>query len=217
MPDTLRPIECRVSVWLGLRLLAQFSVPWPDAVAESRWSPFWIDAMTTQIELIHGMTIFTEIKEFAGFSIESQRYIRRSLDIGSGDVRAIERWSECPQERSEVRAQEQIYRQLDLLRAILRQAPANVRQSEFLTPLIELSTFDLDSGELDGFASYRFLYERLLGSRARPWLPSAFCAVALMPQVKPVRRIGLLSTLGDAVVATWSACEPSFYPEQIDA
>ena len=140
-----------------------------------------------------------------------------SEDIGSGDGEAIERWSECPQERGAVRAQVQIYRRLDPLRAMLRQAPANLRQSEFLTPLIELSAFDLDSGELDGFAPYRFLYERLLGSRARPWLPSAFCAAVLMPQVKPIRRIGLLSSLGDAAIAPWSKQEPGFYPEQIDA
>ena len=103
------------------------------------------------------------------------------------------------------------------MRAMLGQGPAHRRQSAFLTRLIELSTFDLDSGDLDGFAPYRFLYERLLGGRARPWLPSAFCAAVLMPQVKPIRRIGLLTTLGDAAVAPWSKQEPGFYPEQIDA
>jgi hypothetical protein len=173
--------------------------------------------MTKQIELTRGVAIFTEIEEFAGFSFESQRYIRRSLDVASTDTQAIARWSDSAQERSTVRAQAHIYRHLDQMRALLGQRPAHGRQSAFLPLLIELTKFDVESGELDGFAPYRFLYERLLGSRVRPWLPSAFCAVALMPQVKPIRRIGLLNTMGDAAIGPWSDQEPVFHPEQIDA
>lgn len=173
--------------------------------------------MTKQIELIPGVAIFTEIGEFAGFSMESQRYIRRSLDVASGSARAIERWSDGPNEGNAVRAQAQTYRQLGEIRAMVEQAPTGGRQGAFLTPLIDLSSFDLDSGDLDGFAPYRFLYERLLGSRVRPWLPSAFSAVALMPHVKPIRRVGLLCSLGEAAVARWSEREPRFYPEHIDA
>ena len=66
--------------------------------------------MTKQIESSHGVAIFTEIGEFAGFSIESQHYIRRSIDIASGDAQAIVRWSENAQERSAVRLQAQSYR-----------------------------------------------------------------------------------------------------------
>jgi hypothetical protein len=124
---------------------------------------------------------------------------------------------ESPQEQGHVEAQAQAYRWLGHLRAALGKRLAQERQSAFLALLIQLSIFDLNSGELDGFPSYRFLYERLLGSRIRPWLPSAFCAVALLPQVKPMRRASLLSTLGDAAVASWSQHEPGFHPEQTAA
>lgn len=173
--------------------------------------------MTKQIEMSPGVAIFSEIEEFAGFSIESQYYIRRSLDVASGEPQAIERWLYGGQGSRAVRAQAQIYGCLDQMRAMLELPRAHQRQSAFLTLLIELSAFDLGSGDLDGFAPYRFLYERLLGSLSRPWLPSAFCAAALMPQVKPMRRISLLSTLGDAVVVPWPEQEPSFRPERIDA
>jgi hypothetical protein len=173
--------------------------------------------MSNRNEFNRGVAIFTEMEEFAGFSMESQRYIRRSLDIAGGDPRAIARWSQDRHERSAVEAQAQIYERLNQMRGWLRKGFAHERQSAFLALLIELSSFDLDSGELDGFAPFRFLYERLLGSRVRPWLPSAFCAVALLPEVKPMRRACLLSTLGDAAIASWSKKEPAFHPEQIAA
>jgi hypothetical protein len=173
--------------------------------------------MTNQVVLTRGVSIFGEIQEFAGFSIESKHYIRRSIDVASGDAQAIERWSNGPQDRDAIRAQAHIYRSLVPLRTRVEEGLSKGRHSEFLPLLIELSAFDLDSGDLDGFPPYRFLYERLLGSRVRPWLPSAFCAVAVMPQMKPIRRIGLLSTLGEAIVARWSQQEPSFHPEQIEA
>ena len=171
--------------------------------------------MEHQVILTRGVSIFGEIQEFAGFSLESQLYIRRSLDIASGEAGAMGRCLECSQDTSVVRGQELLYGSLDYLRAILDEGSMPRRQSEFLPLLVELSVFDLDSGDLDGFPPYRFLYERLLGSRVRPWLPSAFCAAAVMPHVKPMRRVGLLSTLGEALVASWSEQEPSFYPEQV--
>jgi hypothetical protein len=214
MRATRKPIGNRVPACFDL-LGHVASAPSPDAFSAER-SFMWRVEMTKLIELIPGVAIFAEMGEFAGFSVESQRYIRRSLDVASGNARAIERWSGDLNEGDAVRAQAHIYRRLDQMRAMLRQAACK-GQSGFLNLLIGLSTFDLESGDLDGFDPYRFLYERLLGSRARPWLPSAFCAVALLPQVKPIRRIGLLKTLGDSAVGPWSEREPAFYPEQIDA
>lgn len=173
--------------------------------------------MSKQTQSNQCFAIFTEIEEFAGFSIESQQYIRRSLDVASGETQAIERWLDSPRDRGAIPEHMQVYRFLDQLRVTLGKRTARQHQGAFLRLLIELSSFDLGNGDLDGFAPYRFLYERLLGSRARPWLPSAFCAAVLMPQVKPMRRVRLLSTLGDAVVAPWSEKEPSFHPELIAA
>ncbi|MDP5122979.1 MAG: hypothetical protein NWP84_03770, partial [Cyanobium sp. MAG_04] len=36
--------------------------------------------------------------------------------------------------------------------------------------------FDLSQERINSFSAFRFLYERLLGAAARPYLPAAFCA-----------------------------------------
>ncbi|MGB3167393.1 MAG: hypothetical protein WBA68_11525, partial [Alteraurantiacibacter sp.] len=78
---------------------------------------------------------------------------------------------------------------------------------------------DLAQEMIDGFSAYRFLYERLLGAAARPFLPAAFCGAAALPQIAPERRKMLLQSLSEAAAtaAGWSSREPSFFPERIDA
>jgi len=72
--------------------------------------------------------------------------------------------------------------------------------------------------KLTGFASFRFLYERLLGADARPWLPSAFCAASALPQIRPERRKKLLQSISEAAATApgWSTREPAFFPEWVD-
>ena len=84
--------------------------------------------------------------------------------------------------------------------------------------LIRLTAFDLAQERLTGFSAYRFLYERLLGAEVRPWLPSAFCAAAALPQIRPERRRGLLQSISEAAATApgWSARSPTFYPEWVD-
>jgi len=62
------------------------------------------------------------------------------------------------------------------------------------------------------------LYERLLGADIRPWLPSAFCAAAALPQIRPERRKKLLQSISEAAATApgWSTREPAFYPEWVD-
>jgi hypothetical protein len=67
-----------------------------------------------------------------------------------------------------------------------------------LGKLVRLTAFDLAQEKLTGFSSYRFLYERLLGADVRPWLPSAFCAAAALPQIRPERRKKLLQSISEA-------------------
>jgi len=88
----------------------------------------------------------------------------------------------------------------------------------FLAQLVTLSAFDLGQGPIACFAAYRFLYERLLGADARPWLPAAFCAAAAMPHVPPGKRKILLQSISEAAVTAtgWSKRPPSFYPEWVD-
>ena len=85
-------------------------------------------------------------------------------------------------------------------------------------PLTTMTAFDLGQERLPDFASYRFLYERLLGGHARPWLPGAFCAAASLPHLHPDKRRTLLQSISEAAATApgWSAREPSFYPEWVD-
>jgi hypothetical protein len=57
-----------------------------------------------------------------------------------------------------------------------------------------------------------------MSAAARPWLPSAFCAAAALPQIRPERRKMLLQSLSEAAATAprWSDRAPSFYPEYIE-
>src|SRR3546814_13799222 len=87
-----------------------------------------------------------------------------------------------------------------------------------MAPLVAVSAFDLGQDRLPSFAAYRFLYERLLGAHARPWLPGAFCAAASLPHLHPDKRKILLQSISEAAATApgWSAREPSFFPEWVD-
>ncbi|MCP5751472.1 hypothetical protein NL359_40760, partial [Klebsiella pneumoniae] len=65
----------------------------------------------------------------------------------------------------------------------------------FMTPLLMVTAFDLGQGRLTTFGAYRFLYERLVGAEARPWLPAAFCAASALPHLHPELRRKLLQSL----------------------
>ena len=78
--------------------------------------------------------------------------------------------------------------------------------------------FDLAQERLGCFSAYRFLYERLLGPNARPWLPAAFCGAAALPQIRPFTRKALLQSISEAAATApgWSDAAPSFYPEWVE-
>jgi hypothetical protein len=115
-----------------------------------------------------------------------------------------------------IHQQAQMYGSIERMRAQLA-GRRSMSDSAFLALLIELTRYDLDVGELDGFVPYRFLYERLLGAPVRPWLPGAFGAVALTVKLKVAHRIALLASLEQAIAGRWSDREPSFYPERVDS
>jgi hypothetical protein len=89
----------------------------------------------------------------------------------------------------------------------------------FMAPLMRVTAQDLALEQIESFSAYRFLYERLLGAKARPWLPAAFCAAAALPQIRPARRKVLLQSLSEAAATApgWSDREPCFYPEKVEA
>lgn len=165
-----------------------------------------------------GAMALSEMKEFAGFAASTQRYIRRSLDIGLSRTDAMTRWSRDIVESASIKAQARIYGRLDHIRGHIPDDSGLDQMEPFFSPLVTISAFDLGQGRLVSFAAYRFLYERLLGGEVRPWLPGAFCAAAALPHLHPEKRRALLQSISEAAATApgWSNRSPSFYPEWVD-
>lgn len=162
--------------------------------------------------------IVFEMREFAQFLPKTQRYIRCSLDIALSRGNAIRLWARNGDEELSIQAQMKVYQPLTALRNELPRTFSLSHIQPFMAPIILMSAFDLGRGQLSCFSSYRFLYERLLGARVRPWLPGTFCAAAALPNLEPVRRAELLKTISEAAATApgWSDCEPCFFPEWVD-
>lgn len=160
----------------------------------------------------------SEMREFASFTASEQRYIRRSLDIGLGRQDAFKLWARSADESAAIRSQYVAYQELKLLRASVPAETALDGIEGFIGKLTRVAAFDLSQERIESFSAFRFLYERLIGAEARPWLPSAFCAAAALPQIRPERRKMLLQSLSEAAATApgWSNRAPSFYPEYIE-
>lgn len=174
--------------------------------------------MTIRYQRAPGDLALAEMREFATFPSRTQRYIRRSLDVGLVRQDAIARWSRDVVEEAAIRVQQKVYVKLDEIRASIPDDGALDRIGPFLGELITLSAFDLGQDRLPGFAPYRFLYERLLGASSRPWLPGAFCGAAALPHLHPDKRKTLLQSIGEhaATAAGWSSRDPAFYPAWVE-
>jgi hypothetical protein len=175
--------------------------------------------MPTHMKAPEGQTTLSELKEFASFDAGAQRYIRRALDVAFDRSDALAVWSRDVVETASIRAQSRVYHQM--LPDLRRRAPgvSGLDQLDgFIGILIRVSAFDLGQDRLTSFGAYRFLYERLLGAGVRPWLPAAFCAAALLPQIHPGKRRVLLQSISEAVATApgWSAREPAFFPEWVE-
>ena len=159
-----------------------------------------------------------EMKEFAGFASSTQRYIRRSLDIGLDRDDALARWSRDVVEAASIRAQARMYDRLPEIRALVPDDSGLDAVEPFMAPLITVSAFDLGQGRLTTFSAYRFLYERLVGASVRPWLPGAFCAAAALPHLHPELRRKLLQSISEAAATAsgWSSRQPAFFPYWVE-
>lgn len=159
-----------------------------------------------------------ELREFAGFTSSEQRYIKRSLDVGLGRQDAFKLWARDADETASIRSQYVVYQELKALRGELPSETGFEALESFLGKLVRVTAFDLAQERMNGFSAYRFLYERLLGPEIRPWLPSAFCAAAALPQIRPDRRKALLQSLSEAAATApgWSTRAPSFFPEWVE-
>jgi hypothetical protein len=142
-----------------------------------------------------------ELREFAGFTPCEQRYIKRD----AGEVASI-------------RSQYVVYQELKTLRGALPEETSFEGLESFVGKLTRVAAFDLAQERISSFSAFRFLYERLLGAEIRPWLPSAFCAAAALPQIRPERRKFLLQSISEAAATApgWSTREPCFFPEWVE-
>ncbi|WP_242095275.1 MULTISPECIES: hypothetical protein [unclassified Sphingomonas] len=178
--------------------------------------------MGSRMKPADGAMTLAEMKEFAGFPAATQRYIRRSLDIGLDREDAMARWSRDVVEAASIRAQARIYAMLPELREMVPDDSGLDAVEAFLGPLVSVVAFDLGQGRLTSFSAFRFLYERLIGAEVRPWLPSAFCAAAALPHLHPELRRKLLQSISEAAATAsgWSNRQPAFFPywvEKVDA
>lgn len=159
-----------------------------------------------------------ELREFASFSAAEQRYIKRSIDVGLGRQDAFKLWARDRDEIASIRSQYVAYQDLKTLRGSLPAETGLDGIEAFMGKLVRITAFDLAQDRIECFSSYRFLYERLLGATARPWLPAAFCAAAALPTIRPERRKALLHSISEAAATApgWSDREPTFFPEWIE-
>lgn len=159
-----------------------------------------------------------ELREFASFSASEQRYIKRSIDIALGRQDAFKLWARDASEISSIRSQYVVYQELKSLRGPMPEESGFEGLDLFIGKLVRIAAFDLAQERIEGFSSFRFLYERILGAKVRPWLPAAFCAAAALPQIRPELRKRLLHSISEAAATApgWSDTEPVFFPEWVE-
>lgn len=162
--------------------------------------------------------IVAEMREFAQFAPAEQRYIRRSLDIGLERQNAFRLWARDAAEERAIRRQYLAYSDLRIVRGMVVNLHSAEGFETFVGKMASIAACDLVQERIASFAAFRFLYERLLGARIRPWLPSTFCAAAALPQIRPERRKILLRSMSEAAATApaWSEAEPAFYPTYIE-
>ena len=160
-----------------------------------------------------------ELREFASFTEDEQLFIERGLDVALGRGDAFKTWSYKASDKASIRQQYLAYRELRSLRDAVPCETSLDGIQEFMGALLRITAQDLAQEQISSFCAYRFLYERLLGARCRPWLPAAFCGAAALPQIRPMRRKMLLQSLSEAAATApgWSEREPCFYPEKVEA
>ena len=166
----------------------------------------------------NGAMTLAEMKEFATFPSATQRYVRRSLDIGLDREDAMTRWSRDIVEAASIRAQSKLYSKLPAIRETIPDDSGLDAVEPFLAPLTTVTAFDLGQGRLTTFSAYRFLYERLVGAEVRPWLPAAFCSAAALPHLHPDLRRKLLQSISEAAATAsgWSNRQPAFFPKWVE-
>src|SRR6188768_3966953 len=99
--------------------------------------------MGSRMRPAEGAMSLAEMKEFAGFPAATQRYVRRSLDIGLSRHDAMALWSRDVVEAASIKAQARIYSRLDHIRDHLPDDSGLDQMEPFFSPLVTITTFDL--------------------------------------------------------------------------
>lgn len=159
-----------------------------------------------------------EMREFASFTAAEQRYIKRGLDIGLARADAFKLWAHSEDESNAIRRQYVVYQELKAARRAVPVDGAISDVERFVGKMLRMAVFDLEQEAIESFSAFRFLYERLISPKARPYLPSVFCAAAALPMIRPAHRKVLLQSLSEAAATApgWSLREPAFYPEFVE-
>ena len=159
-----------------------------------------------------------EMREFASFEPNEQRYIKRSLDIGLARSDAFKTWGRREDESVSIRRQYVVYQDLKSVRALVPEDGAVGDVERFVSKVLRIAVFDLEQEGIESFSAFRFLYERLIGAKARPYLPAVFCGAAALPTIRPAQRKLLLQSLSEAAATApgWSTRAPACYPERIE-
>jgi hypothetical protein len=159
-----------------------------------------------------------EMREYAGFTGAERDFIARSLDIALGRGDAFKAWCRSPGDSAAIRGQYLAYLELRNLRRSLPGTGGFDGLAGFMGTLIRVAAQDLAQEQISSFSAFRFLYERLLGASARPFLPAAFCGAAALPQIRPDVRRELLQSLSEtaATARGWATSEPGFFPERLE-
>ena len=159
-----------------------------------------------------------EMREFASFAPAEQRYIKRSLDVGLARGDAFKMWGRSEGANASIRRQYVVYQDLKAARAMIPADGAIGDIERFVSKLVRIAVFDLEQDAIESFSAFRFLYERLIGAEARPYLPAIFCAAAAMPLIRPAQRKVLLQSLSEAAATApgWSTRAATFYPEFVE-
>ena len=160
----------------------------------------------------------SEMREFASFTADEQAFITRGLHVFMGRGDAFKAWGQESGGSASVRAQYIAYRKLRGLVNPIPDQQALDGVGTFIGALIPITAQDLALGKIRSFSAYRFLYERILGAEARPFLPSAFLGAAALPQIQPCLRKTLLQSLSEAAATApgWSVSQPAFFLERIE-
>ena len=160
----------------------------------------------------------SEMREFASFAPAEQRYIKRSLDVGLARGDAFKMWGRSEDDSASIRRQYVVYQDLKAVRGLIPVDGAIADVERFVSKLVRIAVFDLEQDAIESFSAFRFLYERLIGAEARPYLPAIFCAAAALPMIRPAQRKILLQSLSEAAATApgWSTRAATFYPEFVE-